>query len=345
MGSRESLQAKGAYDVSVSSHDRHHAEAVLDDLAHGVAVSLDDRARAEDTLVELLWSGQAGDVQRASRGLEALSDGASPEDRMRLFGEIVASGERALPSFDRLAATGTLPLSPKETAQLRATVESGSPEARLQVLAELLSPPSDEGSPGHETPVGHRQEMLVPRSPTDPAPQARSAGTGEGGRPKHDDPGWTVEDLWGGNRSPAERIAIASALSEAAVPHLLAELGSAERGELAAVLLLHLAKTPRLQKLIHDSVRQIEADDRGLRDRAELIGRKIEQDALGLPGDDPGVRSRIRNADLGTSVLERALSLCDRPSLLLAAAGREVAAIPLAMVRLGTLRGLPGAAS
>jgi len=321
--------------AATHSPELGRAEAVLGELARGGKVSAEDRARAEGALVDLLWTEGPADGARARHGLLRLGEHGTREDRVRIAAEAAAAGPRGSALFDALLRPEDNVLSPEEKALVRAALEE-SPEKTLRVLADFLDKAAGKERSTPRALADHGERAVLPRRDNAPAPQARTAPDGNGdGRPEG-----RPEDLMDRDRPLAEKTALAVRLGAAALPFLLAQLRAGDRSEEAGLFLHVLGRQPQVRRTLHAELRRMDAGANSeLHGRIQPILRDIELHAHGPRDDGVGGHARPRDSGGGTTLLERALDLCDARELVLLATGRESAAVRLTLVRLGALRG------
>ncbi len=297
-------------------------------------MSVEDRGKAEDVLLGLLWTAGPAEGARARQGLLRLAEHGTREDRVRIAAEAAAAGPRGSALFDALLRPEDNVLSPEEKALVRAALDE-SPEKTLQILAGFLAKSAGKEPSIPKALRDHGEQAVLPRRGHTPAPQARTRPDGNGdGRPED-----RVEDLMDRDHPLGERTALAVQLGAAALPFLLAQLRAGDRGEEAELFLRVLGRNPQVRRTLYAELRKMDAGaDSELHGRIQPILRDIELHARGPRDDADGGHVRPRDGGGGTTLLERALDLCDARELVLLATGRETTAVRLTLVRLGALR-------
>lgn len=326
------------------------AIATITDLARGEYVSPDLADAAKGMLINALWNKDQSQSSLVQGGVlvyyECLEN---PEDRAELLGEVIAAGLAAGTIWDYLAQRSNKGvLSAEELAALRQRMQK-SPRSSLEFLAGLLPQDPQPGEipppPGSPKPRPHQTAY------SETAIRERQAGTIRAEDTPHVGPGAEDPTSWHQNLDvdtdsdlprflangdvPEEgRLSVALEHGSESIP-VLADLLGTNQTEFGVVALMHLGKSPETRQAVYNAMLRQELTD--ARKPAECVRRAIQDDR---PDDssDPGGRSRLQDAGVENSWLIRALNSCDAPSIMCAAKGREVQAIPRLMRKLASLR-------
>ncbi len=293
------------------------ASEVVDQVRAGSAVGSDLLNRAGQALVGALWQGQGAQTAAAQSGLaELIISSGDAAGRARLLGEVVAAGAVGQPVLDALVGqpggpTSVAGLSAEQIGQLRQALTQ-SPGDRLETVVDMMQ--AERSAPTADRPTDEPVEQ--PRDDALVGPDPESI-------------------LRNRNADPSDRFDAAMAMGSAAIPLLGVMLRDdrIER-EVAAAALAQLGINRQTARAVHDQIKQLEGDPE-TRPAAEHIRRGVE-------GGDNAWAANQRHltdqANIGDGWLGRAIDACDRPSILRAAAGREVCAISLAVRRLASMR-------
>jgi len=301
-------------------------------LQAGQSVAPGQVSGARETLIDTLWNEDPTVNHVARQGLGILYDcSIAAEDRAELVGELVAAGPRGRPVLDDLGRRkGELPLSEAEFVGLQGDLEL-PPAGRLASIAAMLQRETPAEAPSPVMPDGSQDESGRKEFADRPQrlPVVRRAGRAvAAGDPQ-----------FGRLRDAAipepARLDAALQLGAKAVPALLELLGG-DQNEFASVALVHLGRAPEARQAVADATTRLEFNPE-LRPTAEVVRASLQGSGT-TASDDRGARLRTRQANIGDTWLLRALKSCDSPNIMQAAAGREVAVIPIALRELAAAR-------
>lgn len=328
--------------------DLRFAEDVSRGLAQGRAVPAEDVARAGAAFVDRLWADPRGEG-RVREGLEILLDKSpDPTARAGLVGELIAAGPRAERLLDRLTRSQGREalrefLDPAEIDALH-ELSRRSPAERLARVAAMLG--DESTNDGHRHPVPprdgpDREPAALPERKVavaarrevaagGPDPDGDSDGDANDGREAVANPAARLGDM---SQPEEARVREALRLGKAAIRSLADLARDPAHREVAEAALVALGRDPELAHDVRESAIRMEQDP-----DTRVLGEFIRRTVEGTLMDDPAGRHLSRRAGVGEGWLNRALSNCDPPSILMAGAGREEMVIPMAFRRLAEMR-------
>lgn len=320
-------------DSSTYQQALRQAGTAVENLAAGKDVAPEMVSQTRETLIDMLWVGAPATAP--SNGLVTLyayaKDGA---DGAELIGELAAAGPRAK---EALTMIGQLePSSTITSEEIRELTDHLhlSLENRLKLIADWLAEqwqrkdsPTDQPVPF--SPVEAYGAAILPRQQFELVTESsKDKDTGDDRPPEAilNDPTLPQE----------QRLKAAIDLGPNAVPHLAKLLSNSDpiQREFAAIALNHLGRTDAAAFAVHEVARRAELDP-----ALRLVGEHIRMTVEGRDqGDNPRARQGAKAASIGDKWLRSALDRCDAPSILKAAAGREMLALRLTARRLHELR-------
>jgi len=325
-------------DSSTDLSALYTARAVLDDLAGGKSVSQDALDQAREIYVEFLWEkGSVADKTIRDGLLSLYEHEKDPAGKSFIIGELVAAGPRGTAVLEEIMRKeSSTELTPEELRLLR-ELQDKPPAQRLEKIAALLEeeakrnvPPEAPEPFGDDYPRDDRLILMPQREPI-----YIKEDTPIGGAPP--ELGGAENDLSNPNLPPEQRLQVAEELGTGAVPILSKMLlgNDPKEKEFAGVALIHLSKGSA-KRLVHESMRRLEVQPQARRS-AEHVRHQVENSGDAVDAD-MHARSRAKSGGNYDGWLRRAFSQCDAPSILKAAAGREVLAIPIGIRQIHEMR-------
>jgi hypothetical protein len=326
-------------DTAAGNMAMDRARGVVDDLVGGRSVPAARVTEARDALIGGLARGPAAAAE-ARRGLVAIYErSADGADAAQTVGELYGAGSRGRAALQEiLDSDARSALTRDDLRDLEASADRPVGE-RLALLLDKLDDasrhhPSRGGGPrpdAHEVPVA--DAATLPK-------EDRANRAGRVVDRQDDPPDGSLDDVRNTRLAPELRQSRALSAGRAAVP----VLGGILRGksdperEFAVATLIHLGRTKGAAREVYQEMQRVEMSDPAARRAAELVRNAIDPRGGGGEAADLHARDRVRIASVHDGWLRAALESCDRPSILRAAAGREVLAISLGARRLHQLR-------
>ena len=320
------------------------ANAIVADLRADKPVAEGLVADAKNTLLDELWSGKAASRDTAQHGLVTIySRSKDAATRAELIGDLFAAGPQGRAALQELmAGAPSTRLTHDDLHDFAASADRPLSERLQLVISKLATEAGRSRAPNDSKP--RAPQPHTPGTGADVATLPSEERSSRAGRvvarrtsdpPK---PGDALDDVKNTELPHDYRQARALEAGRSAVALLTPMLTGKNEGEreFAVSTLIHLGRTRAAGREVYQEMVRLEANEPQARRSAELIRSAIEDGAGDRP--DARTRDRVRGATVSDGWLRAALQSCDAPSILRAAAGREVVAIALGTRTLHEIR-------
>lgn len=323
----------GGY-TSTESMPVRYADVVINDLVQGKPVAREAVDEAKETLIEQLWSNKASTAGQARHGLSVLyANAANASDKGELIGELIAAGIPAKQTLNDILNFDTANgLDRGEIDSIINSLNEPVKDRFASVVSLYVNSlePSGTGNGGSQDGDGPGGRFPVRSAPLPQIPEPKGNSvegrreTPDGDGPIPDEASITNSDL-----SMETRLDNALKIGSDAVPILIKLLQNPNRAEqeFAYVTLYHLGQTDGAGTDVYHRAHRLEGDLE-YKDIASQIRRSVKG-AGGADDQDFHSRDRAKRANVPDRWMQSAFASGDAPSILRAAAGREILAIPM----------------
>jgi hypothetical protein len=328
--------------ISIDSMPLRYADDVIDNLSHGKPVAREAVDKAKETLIEQIWSNKASAAAVTRKGVAVLyAIATDAAERGELIGELVAAGTPAkqiLNEVFNLDPTSSFSQGEKDLLikSLDEPVKDRfATVVNLYVDAFKFVPTTDGGSQkdgDHRGPFPHRPSALLQGQRQAEGSDEDRRATPDGDGPRPDEA--ALSDLIDSSKPMDTRLDRAMEMGGDAIPALFDLLQSNNQvdQEFAFVALTHLGQTRDAGPDVYRAAHRLEGNLE-FKEVAEQIRRSVK----GAGGNDDldfHSRDRAKRANISDRWLRSAFAGGDAPSIMRAAAGREVLAIPMLVAEL-----------